>query len=54
MSVANKAEGSVDLELGAAPVSTFGVIPDFVVCFIAEPVRQWTVLSLLLSQTALL
>ena len=51
---ANKADGSVDLELGAPPVSALGVVPDLVVRLVPEPVRQRPVLSLLLPQTTLL
>ena len=35
-------------------MSTLGVVPDFIISLVAEPVREGSILSLLLAQSALL
>lgn len=45
--------GSIDLKLGASPVAPLGVVPDFVISLVAEPVGQGAVLALNLRQPLL-
>jgi hypothetical protein len=44
---------SVDFKFGSSPVSSLGVVSNFVIGFISEPVGEGSVLSLLLGQTLL-
>lgn len=41
---------SIDFEFGPSPVSSLGIVPDFVIGLVAEPVGQRPVLSLSLGQ----
>jgi|JI61114C2RNA_FD_contig_81_1657433_length_492_multi_6_in_0_out_0_2 hypothetical protein len=49
----NSGRRSIDFELGASPVASLGVVPDFVISLVSEPVGQWAVLPLDLSQPLL-
>ncbi len=44
---------SIDFKFGSSPVSSLGVVSNFVIGFISEPVGKGSVLSLLLGQTLL-
>jgi hypothetical protein len=44
---------SVDFKFGSSPVSSLGVVSNFVIGFISEPVGKGSVLSLLFGQTLL-
>jgi hypothetical protein len=44
---------SIDFQFCSSPVSSLGVVSDFVIGFISEPVGEWSVLSLLLGKTLL-
>ena len=44
-------DGSVDFKFGSSPVSSLGIVSNFVIGFISEPVWKWSVLSLLFGKT---
>jgi len=49
----NSGHRSIDFKLGASPVASLGVVPDFVIGLVAEPVGQRAVLPLHLRQPLL-
>ena len=49
----NSGRRSIDFELGASPVASLGVVPDFVIGLVSEPVGQRAVLPLHLCQPLL-
>ena len=44
---------SIDFKFSSSPVSSLGVVPNFVISFISEPVGQRSVLSLLFPEPLL-
>ena len=48
-----KTSVSINFEFGSSPVSSLGIVPNFVISFVSEPVGERSVLALLLRKSLL-